>query len=789
MTAIFNILQNGLLISSAKQSFIEGWNYVCLSIDGVIYTFIGHIYRLFLIIANARIFSDTIMEDFVVRIYQLVGVIMLFVLTYAFLRRIISPDGKDKESPTKMVLNIVKAIVLLAIVPSLFNFAYKIQSSVLTQNTIGKIILGNSSKDIGGEGGDAKETITNGGKNLAISVFDAFFFPTSGDENVIVYEKGSNQLTYKQVRDEVQTTGDFSVYKNCTEAIYDGTITYYEFIAFIAGLFVIYMLISYCISLGFRAAKLAFYEIAAPICIIASILPSQKDMLNRWIKTTLQVFLEVFIRIAILYFVVYLLEAIKQNRDAIFVGATGPLKAFGFIVIVIGLLTFMKAAPDLISKLTGIDSGNMKLGIGEQLKNAFSGGLVGGALGAAGFVGGAIAGHSLSAGWRARKTTKDGDFSSIGRERMRRRDEQDAIDAATATAGPGANKKKVARQVRKQMRQDRLRRQYGLDTAAANADYELENRDFEVKDENGGKVKMDFAKRTQLQQEKEANNTAIEEINQEMRKKSKIVSANDQATQFRATVKSEALDEIHKDNNDITRTLTYSFTDSSGATVTKSISGNYNSLKQQIDQLVTDGIIKDNEVNNINTQLGNAEKSMWMEFASDAATNANGANGHKNGKIYAAYQKLIDNEAHSQYQTGSGASIVVAPAAINFTSGTTGTTYSYSEANMKDLQDRINADIASGAIHVDDVDEIRKQMNASQHVEDLFAAVSGASNEISIEQEAQNRKKAGIESRNETIDSMFAQREKQIAEEKQKTEYLRKKQASEFNDKYSASKK
>ena len=71
----------------------------------------------------------------------------------------------------------------------------------------------------------------------------------------------------------------------------------------------------------------------------------------------------------------------------------------------------------------------------------------------------------------------------------------------------------------------------------------------------------------------------------------------------------------------------------------------------------------------------------------------------------------------------------------------------------------------------------------------MQAGVSGASNEISIEQEAQNRKKAGIESRNETIDSMFAQREKQIAEEKQKTEYLRKKQASEFNDKYSASKK
>ena len=55
-----------------------------------------------------------------------------------------------------------------------------------------------------------------------------------------------------------------------------------------------------------------------------------------------------------------------------------------------------------------------------------------------------------------------------------------------------------------------------------------------------------------------------------------------------------------------------------------------------MDEPEKDGVIKDIEVTNINKQLGDAEKQMWMQFVNDAAISADGAHGHKNGKIYKA---------------------------------------------------------------------------------------------------------------------------------------------------------
>ncbi len=372
---------NGLSLAlSVKEKMYE----LALSLDGIVYTFINFLFKLFLVLARANIFSNDETYKLVGRIYQLVGVIMLFIFTYAMLRKIVSPDGKDKDSPSKIVFNIVKSIVLLAIVPSLFSYAFQIQEAILKQNTIGKVILGTSGNNTGAT--TPNEVIDKGGITMAQGVFEAFLFPTNGDENTEVM----SGVTYKEMEEEVQQSGSFSVYQNSAGAVENGSLTYYWGMCLIGGAVVIYMLISYCISLGFRIVKLAFYEIMAPVCIIASILPSQKEMLSRWVKSTLSVFTEVFIRIAILYFITYVIQVVKNSAAAGQIFPTDldfKLKALGFAAIIMGLVTFMKSAPDLISKLTGIESGNMSLGIRDQLaKGGFftAGAIAGGA--ATGFV-------------------------------------------------------------------------------------------------------------------------------------------------------------------------------------------------------------------------------------------------------------------------------------------------------------------------------------------------------------------------------------------------------------------
>ena len=66
-----------------------------------------------------------------------------------------------------------------------------------------------------------------------------------------------------------------------------------------------YIILVYCLDLGLRAVKLAFYEIIAPLPIIVRVIPSLSKVFSSWIKATLSTYAEVFIRIAVLYFAIF----------------------------------------------------------------------------------------------------------------------------------------------------------------------------------------------------------------------------------------------------------------------------------------------------------------------------------------------------------------------------------------------------------------------------------------------------------------------------------------------------
>ena len=75
------------------------------------------------------------------RIYILIGVVSLFLVAYTLLNAIINPENatKDKnKSFTGIVKNIILAIIGIAIVPAIFDYAYEFQSRVLCNNVIQK---------------------------------------------------------------------------------------------------------------------------------------------------------------------------------------------------------------------------------------------------------------------------------------------------------------------------------------------------------------------------------------------------------------------------------------------------------------------------------------------------------------------------------------------------------------------------------------------------------------------------------------------------------------------------
>ena len=362
------------------------WLTIIMGLDAIIYSFITYVYKLFLILARASIIDEGAATQLIRRIYSIIGVVALFMLSYGLLRKMVNPDAKDKDSAGKTIMSIVKAIILLAIVPTLFTYAYKIQTAVLNKNTIGKLILGtNNSFNSNSNYSNPQEMIQNGGVDLAFTVYKAFIFPDDGHED----DKVSGSMNYAETVEAAQKDESFVLFKDMIDDIDSDAIVYYWGISTAAGLYIVYILISYSLSLGFRVVKLAFYEIMAPVCIIASILPSQKEMLSKWVKATLQTFVEVFIRVAVLYFMIYVIALVEKSIQSGTLmndlsGAGTMLKLLAQAMIIMGLITFMKSAPDLISKLTGIDSSNMSLGIKDQLAK---GGL---------FTAGAIAGGAAT---------------------------------------------------------------------------------------------------------------------------------------------------------------------------------------------------------------------------------------------------------------------------------------------------------------------------------------------------------------------------------------------------------
>ncbi|MDE5888419.1 MAG: hypothetical protein K2H20_00190 [Bacilli bacterium] len=172
----------------------EGFIGIILTLDTLIYGLISSSFKVFMAIAGARLLSSDAYFDIANKIYVIVGVLMLFVLSYAILKAIVDPDQTTKgEFGPKMIKNVVIAVVGLAIAPVLFNFMYQAQGLILEQDVLGKLFfrIENTEKvDTGGSVSNGNETVSFdsqvnpdeyvksiGGAVTATSLWQAFFYP------------------------------------------------------------------------------------------------------------------------------------------------------------------------------------------------------------------------------------------------------------------------------------------------------------------------------------------------------------------------------------------------------------------------------------------------------------------------------------------------------------------------------------------------------------------------------------------------------------------------------------
>ena len=114
-----------------------------LEIDSLVYAILSYMFQVYMYISSAKVFTEATFQDIAERAYIVVGVVALFLVAFSLLQALINPDNtKGKNSPVKVIQNVLISIVLLGVTPMLFNFAYDLQNRVINSGILQKLILG-----------------------------------------------------------------------------------------------------------------------------------------------------------------------------------------------------------------------------------------------------------------------------------------------------------------------------------------------------------------------------------------------------------------------------------------------------------------------------------------------------------------------------------------------------------------------------------------------------------------------------------------------------------------------
>ncbi len=368
-------------------------NSLLITLIALVFELISKVFGLFVVLANVDTLDSSFYAQLVRNFYIILTVVMLFAIAFGLLKSMVNPDdSKGTGEAGNIFKKLVTSIVILALLPTIFNFAFGLQNAIISQNTIGKL-FGNNYASTTTEG-----SIKEQGNRMANAVFTAFFVPTENvckddekisdcQEKVTAKTSVFGTTTLAETISRVNGTGNFASYSDFGDNVADGEISFNFLALLFGGLFFAYVVLSFCFDLGVRAVKLVFYQIIAPIPVLLRITPQEKlsGTFNTWVKIVVSCYLEVFIRLFVLYFGVYLASAFTTGNafGNTFDDATGATWLLAKAILILSIVVFIKESPKLIGELFGIDSSGMKLGLRDKLA---AGGLftAGAALGAAG---------------------------------------------------------------------------------------------------------------------------------------------------------------------------------------------------------------------------------------------------------------------------------------------------------------------------------------------------------------------------------------------------------------------
>lgn len=347
------------------------------SICNAIYSLISILFDVFYNLANIRILNagyevngiwhDAPITVIYKRVTLLLGIIMVFYVTFQFIKYVLEPDTfSDKEKGgEKLVFKLIIVVVLMGTVPTIFDKAYDVQRLILNSHLIDKVLIGN-----------ANSNVESFGRNLSANVFSLFYYQdVSVSEGLICEDNLTCQEIVKMNLGGITRAGSMPVITTgLGKKVNDGryAIHFDAWFAMGVGLFLCYILVLYVIDIGVRVAQLTYLQIIAPIPIIAYLSPKKDGMFQKWAKQCAITFLDLFIRLFIICFMLLVISniSISSIGESINANVDETTKTWVYIALILGLLLFAQKAPKLIQELfpnMGAAMGNFGLKPGDRM--------------------------------------------------------------------------------------------------------------------------------------------------------------------------------------------------------------------------------------------------------------------------------------------------------------------------------------------------------------------------------------------------------------------------------------
>lgn len=349
-----------ILDGNVTTAIVDAIRSLMITFCSLIYRLIVFCFDVFEKIGAANdILSTDIIVNITNKISLILGLFMIFRLTFAFIQYLINPDTMtDKNKGAgNLVTKMIVMVVLLGSTPYMFKLAFSLQNAINEDKIIPRIIMGYSP--------DESNNATMGGM-LAQSTFYTFF---RINENVTCKDSDADlALVTTDAIEEDLKSADFSllstfVNQKCNLNDDSSKKDYiYELDAgglgcLVIGVAVLYIVFIFTIQLAVRLFQLAYLQVIAPIPIMMYITPKGDEKLKKWGSQCLTTFLDYFLRTAIIYFVLYLIQEIISNFDSSSLssiwqtGNNAAGKGYILGVLIIGLLAFAKKVPNLIKEI------------------------------------------------------------------------------------------------------------------------------------------------------------------------------------------------------------------------------------------------------------------------------------------------------------------------------------------------------------------------------------------------------------------------------------------------------